>query len=151
MGQFPTGVTVVTGWGGEEPLGSTINAFCSVSLQPPMLLICLDHRNPLLAPVRETGVFGLNILGADDGEALARRFATGPTTGRFEGLSYDATPGGAPRLPTAPVFVDCACVAIHDAGDHAVVIARGLRLAFGSAEAPLLYHRGAFPLIGAVS
>ena len=92
MGQFPTGVTVVTGWRGDAPLGTTLNAFCSVSLEPPMLLICLDHKNPMSLCVRQTGVFGLNILGADDGEALARRFASGPDTGRFQGLEWDAVP-----------------------------------------------------------
>ena len=81
----------------------------------------------------------------DGGHRLARRFASGPDTGRFQGLEWDAVPGGAPRLADAPAFVDCACEAIHEAGDHLVAIARGLSVAPGAPQAPLLYHRGAFP------
>jgi 3-hydroxy-9,10-secoandrosta-1,3,5(10)-triene-9,17-dione monooxygenase reductase component len=149
MSSFPTGVMVVTSWSGREPMGSTVNAFCSVSLEPPLLLVCLATTNPLLGPVRERGVFGLNILGARDGEALARRFAAGPEFGRFEGLAHDAADGGAPRLDSAVVFIDCVCIAEHEAGDHVLLIGRGAGVAYGQPQAPLLYHRGVFPGIQA--
>lgn len=145
MGAFPTGVTVATSWLGSEPMGSTINAFCSVSLNPPLLLICLDKLNPLFGPVQESGVFGVNILGCEDGERLARHFAVGPEIGRFAALPYRIAAAGAPQLEAAPVFIDCALEAIHDAGDHVVVIGRGVRVEHGPAAPPLLYHRGTFP------
>ena len=59
MGCFPSGVTIITSWDAGEPVGSTINAFCSVSLDPPLLLICLDNANPLRGPVEASGVFGV--------------------------------------------------------------------------------------------
>jgi flavin reductase (DIM6/NTAB) family NADH-FMN oxidoreductase RutF len=144
MGSFPTGVTVVTTWGPEgQPLGSTINAFCSVSLAPPMLLICLDLTNPLCAPLQACGVFGVNILG-EAGPATARCFAVTPEEERFADHAFRTVGGGAPQLECAPVFVDCAVETIVTAGDHLVVIGRGLRTEEASAEPPMLYHRGRF-------
>ena len=145
MGYFPTGVTVVTSWQDGRPVGTTINAFCSVSLEPPMLLICLNHINPLREPIRDSGVFGVNILGAEDGRALAKRFADQTLKDRFEGCAYRATRDGAPQLETAPVFVDCTVEHIYDAGDHVVVVGRGIRTAHASVMPPLLYHKGKFP------
>ncbi len=126
MGYFPTGVTIVTSWRDGAPVGATINAFCSVSLAPPMLLICV------------------NILG-HDGDALARHFAVAPEDERFTVYPYRATGAGAPQLEAAPVFIDCAVDSIHLAGDHFILTGRGLRTDHVSAEPPLLYHRGDFP------
>ncbi|HSZ53696.1 MAG TPA: flavin reductase family protein [Caulobacteraceae bacterium] len=145
MGYFPTGVTVVTSWGGRAPLGSTINAFCSVSLDPPLLLICLDNANPLRGPVEACGVFGVNILPAEGGRELALHFARNPESDRFADLDWEACEGGAPQLKAAPIFVDCQVQAIHPAGDHVVVIGRGVRTHRAPHETPLLYHRGSFP------
>ncbi|HWF00139.1 MAG TPA: flavin reductase family protein [Caulobacteraceae bacterium] len=145
MGYFPTGVTVCTSWRGETPLGSTINAFCSVSLDPPLLLICLAHANPLTEPVRGGAPLGVNILPHENGQALARHFALSPEDRRFEGLDWLAEPGGAPRLVCAPVFIDCQVEQIHDAGDHLIVVGRGLTTTHAQGVTPLLYHRGAFP------
>src|ERR1700758_4480064 len=147
MGYFPPGVTVVTSWGGRTPLGSTINAFCSVSLDPPLLLICLDNANPLRGPVEACGVFGVNILPAEGGRELALHFARNPESDRFADLDWEACEGGAPALKAAPIFVDCQVQAIHPAGDHVVVIGRGMRTRHASHETPLLYHRGSFPAL----
>lgn len=150
MGYFPTGVTVVTSWDGNRPVGSTINAFCSVSLDPPMLLICLDRANPLCGPIETSRVFGVNIL-AEDGHGLAMRFATHPNTDRFAGHDYHRVGDGAPQLDVAPVFVDCVLEALYPAGDHFVAIGRGVRTDHASHAAPLLYHRGRFPRLPATS
>jgi flavin reductase (DIM6/NTAB) family NADH-FMN oxidoreductase RutF len=145
MGAFPTGVTIVTSWREDAPVGSTVNAFCSVSLTPPMLLICLDHSNPLCAPLRACGVFGVNILPHDGGRALAMRFSAAPEIGRFVDLDYCAANGGAPQLAVAPVFVDCVLEGVHPGGDHLIFVGRGVRAQHVSGAPPLLYHRGAFP------
>lgn len=148
MGFFPSGVTIVSTWDGQEPVGSTINAFCSVSLSPPLLLICLDLTNPIRAALEQARIFGVNIL---DHECrhVARRFATDPLTGRFESFPYRAAPGGAPQLDLAPVFVDCAVEHIHTAGDHLIVVGRGVRIAHTPTATPLLYHKGQYPTLGA--
>jgi 3-hydroxy-9,10-secoandrosta-1,3,5(10)-triene-9,17-dione monooxygenase reductase component len=143
MGYFPTGVTIATSWDGARPVGSTINAFCSVSLDPPMLLICLDLKNPLVGPVRTSRVFGVNIL-CEDSHHLAMHFAKDPDSDRFASLAHHAVGKGAPQLDLAPVFVDCTVEAIHEAGDHLIVVGRGIRTEHRQGVQPLLYHRGRF-------
>jgi flavin reductase (DIM6/NTAB) family NADH-FMN oxidoreductase RutF len=144
MGAFPTGVTVVTSWSEDgRPVGSTINAFCSVSLEPPMLLICLDLANPICGPVRACGVFGVNILG-EDAQATARCFAVTPEHERFIDHGYRAEEAGAPQLDSAPVFIDCVVESIVQAGDHLIVVGRGVRTEHDAGAAPMLYHRGRF-------
>jgi flavin reductase (DIM6/NTAB) family NADH-FMN oxidoreductase RutF len=147
MGFFPSGVTIVSTWDGPEPVGSTVNAFCSVSLSPPLLLICLDLANPIRAALERARLFGVNIL---DHECrhVARRFATDPLTGRFETFAYRAAPGGAPQLDLAPVFVDCTVEHIHAAGDHLIVVGRGVRIEHAATATPLLYHKGQYPKLG---
>lgn len=144
MGYFPSGVTIVTTWEGDQPVGSTINAFCSVSLDPPLLLICLDLNNPIRAAFETARVFGVNIL-PEDGGPIARRFAREPLADRFAEFPYRHAPGGAPQLDVAPVFIDCAVEDIHAAGDHLIAVGRGTRIDERSDAAPLLYHRGKFP------
>jgi flavin reductase (DIM6/NTAB) family NADH-FMN oxidoreductase RutF len=144
MGYFPTGVTIVTTWDDQEPVGSTINAFCSVSLDPPLLLICLDLKNPIRSAFERARIFGVNILN-DEGRPIAHRFAHDPLSDRFEQFPYRAAPGGAPQLEAAPVFIDCALEDLHSAGDHLIAVGRGLRIEHTSAASPLLYHKGGFP------
>jgi len=144
MGCFPSGVTIVTSWDGSEPVGSTINAFCSVSLDPPLLLICLAHLNPIREGLERSRIFGINIL-PEDGRTIAHRFAREPLADRFCEFPYRAAEGGAPQLEAAPVFIDCALEAIHPGGDHIIAVGRGLRIEHASTALPLLYHRGQFP------
>lgn len=144
MGCFPSGVTIVTSWRGSEPVGATVNAFCSVSLEPPLLLVCLDRASPTLGPIEQSGVLGVNILDAECAH-LAMRFGRKPEEDRFAGLGHRGCEGGAPHLEAAAVFIDCALESVHEAGDHKIVVGRGLRVSHNSAAAPLLYHKGAFP------
>ena len=144
MGCFPSGVTVVTTWEGQRPIGTTVNAFCSVSLEPPLLLICLDYKNPALLPLERCRVFGVNILSADSRE-LALHFSRDPDEERFAELAYRARAGGAPQLEVAPVFIDCAVENAYEGGDHRIVVGRGLHIQHASEMPPLLYHKGCFP------
>ena len=143
MGYFPTGVTIVTSWQDGLPVGSTVNAFCSVSLEPPMLLVCLDRTNPILDPIRHSRVFGVNILD-EEAHGLASHFAKLPETDRFKVCGYRSVSEGAPQLEAAPVFIDCVLENAHLAGDHFVLIGRGVRTAHSSTAQPLLYHKGRF-------
>jgi flavin reductase (DIM6/NTAB) family NADH-FMN oxidoreductase RutF len=141
MGRFPSGVTVVTGWVDGQPFGSTVSAFCSVSLDPPLLLVCLDLKNPMCRWIPETGVFGVNIL-AEDGQELARRFAFTPEAERFASIAWRAEPQGAPQLDEAPLFIDCRVHETLVAGDHLVVVGEGLRVDHRSQRPSLVYHKG---------
>jgi len=144
MGYFPTGVTIVTTWRGGAPVGSTVNAFCSVSLTPPMLLVCLDHNNPITLPLQACGVFGVNILPDKGGREAAIHFATAPEAVRFQRYGFRADEGAAPQLEFAPVFVDCVLESRTVAGDHIIFVGRGVRTEIISPASPLLYHRGGF-------
>ncbi|CAN7335958.1 flavin reductase family protein [Phenylobacterium sp. LjRoot225] len=143
MGGFASGVTIVTSWREGGPVGATVSAFSSVSLSPPLLLICLGLKNPLCAPIAASKVFGVNILG-DDGQELAKRFAFAPEAERFEGLPFRRTGRGAPQLDQASVFIDCVLHESIIAGDHLVVVGRGVRTEHPSPRPPLVHHRGAF-------
>jgi 3-hydroxy-9,10-secoandrosta-1,3,5(10)-triene-9,17-dione monooxygenase reductase component len=144
MGYFPSGVTIVTSWQERSPVGTTVNAICSVSLEPPLLLVCLDHANPALRPIQASGLLGVNILGCEHRD-LALTFGRESGEDRFDGVGYRAADGGAPQLDAAPVFIDCLLEQAHVAGDHTIVVARPVRIEHASAVPPLLYHRGAFP------
>jgi flavin reductase (DIM6/NTAB) family NADH-FMN oxidoreductase RutF len=144
MGSFPSGVTVVTTWDGAAPVGTTASSFCSVSLEPPLLLVCLGYANPALVPIERSGVLGVNILSAEHLD-LAMRFALNPEDDRFAGIPYRAAAGGAPELDVATVFIDCLLEQSHAAGDHKIVVGRGARISHNSTAPPLLYHKGAFP------
>jgi len=144
MGYFASGVTIVTTWEDGEPVGSTINAFCSVSLDPPLLLICLDLKNPIREAFERARIFGVNIL-HDEGLPFAQRFAREPISGRFSNFAHRAAPGGAPQLEAAPVFIDCVLEDLHAAGDHLIAVGRGVRIEHTSAAPPLLYHKGGYP------
>lgn len=144
MGYFPSGVTIVTTWEGATPVGSTINAFCSVSLDPPLLLICIAGANPIHGPLQQARIFGVNML-PEHGGPIAYRFSHEPLTDRFRDYPYRAVDGEAPQLEAAPVFIDCIVEDIHRAGDHLIAVGRGRRIEHTSAAMPLLYHKGQYP------
>jgi flavin reductase (DIM6/NTAB) family NADH-FMN oxidoreductase RutF len=144
MGAFPTGVTVITTWASGKPIGTTISAFCSLSLEPPLLLVCMDYKNPALAPIESCKVFGVNILGRDSGH-VAMHFAKDPDADRFAGVDYRVREGGAPQLSDAPVFIDCTLEHSYGGGDHKIFVGRGLHIDHAHPTTPLLYHKGAFP------
>lgn len=121
FGAFMTGVTIVTGVEqGGAPVGLTANSFTSVSLDPPLLLVCLNHASRSLATIRRAGGFAVNIL-AEDQQELSNRFAR-PARDRFEGVNWSPGPVGAPVLEGVCGWFDCR---LHDevhAGDHVILI-----------------------------
>ncbi len=140
MGQFTTGVTVVTTRSHEELAGLTVNSFTSVSLDPPLILICVDLYSTALPFIRASGTFAVNILTSEQ-EALSRCFAT-TSEERYEYFchaSYHIAATGAPILDGALAFIDSRIVAEYPGGDHAIflaqVVAMGTdgRTAFASA------------------
>jgi len=146
MGRFPTGVTVVTARDGEGvPVGLTVSAFASVSLDPPLVLVCIDHASHSHDRVLSTGAFAVNVLSAAQG-VLARRFATDPAEGRFDGAAWSVGQGGAPVLEGASAWLVCTVEAAHEAGDHTIVVGRVLEGGVGTEEA-LAYYRGAFTTV----
>jgi flavin reductase (DIM6/NTAB) family NADH-FMN oxidoreductase RutF len=142
LGQFATGVTVVTTRDAAgHPLGLTVSAFCSVSLHPPLVLVCVDHRSETNAGMRESGLFAVNVL-AEGQEEVSRRFAA-PGRAKVEGFPFASGKLGLPLVPGALAHVECRVRSFHDEGDHAVWVG-DVRALSAHPGRPLLYHAGAY-------
>lgn len=144
MGHFATGISVVTTLDGERPQGITVNAFSSVSLQPPLVMVALDRRRFITPMVRSAGRYAVNVLGADQ-QALSDCFAHAPVSpGREEfcGASWHPGPAGLPLIDGAIATLECTVVQTFSAGDHDLFIGRVDTLEQRDASAvPLLYYR----------
>jgi flavin reductase (DIM6/NTAB) family NADH-FMN oxidoreductase RutF len=143
LGHLPTGVSVVAAAQVEgPPRGLTANAIASVSLDPPLVLVCVEREADTHDVIQAGGAFAISVLGEDD-ELLARRFATYPTDEKFHGVAYREETTGAPVLAEALAWVDCRVWASYDGGDHTIFV--GEVVAGDAAEgAPLLYFRGGY-------
>ena len=123
MGQFATGVSVVTTSSQGTIAGLTVNAFCSVSLDPPLVLICVDLSSTTLPFIRESGIFAVNIL-TNEQEQYSRCFATS-TPERYEYFchaDYHLAATGSPILDGTLAFIDTRVVAEYPAGDHVIFL-----------------------------
>jgi 3-hydroxy-9,10-secoandrosta-1,3,5(10)-triene-9,17-dione monooxygenase reductase component len=143
MGHFATGVTVVTASDRDGTArGATVNAVTSVSLEPPLVLVCLRATSRTLAALVATQRFRINVLRHDQ-ERLARRFATQATSD--VGDAAEPAIAGPPRLRDALATVDCALHDLADGGDHRIVVGRVLAVDHPSDHVePLLFYRGRF-------
>jgi len=141
MSCFPTGVTVVATRDVDgQPLGLTVNSFTSVSLDPPLVLICINRRANSHDPLLAAGGFAVSILSATQGE-VAARFATRPSDGRFEGIQWTPAPSGSPVLVGSAAWLDCSIHEVVTAGDHTIVLGKVVAGSW-SDEPALLFHRG---------
>lgn len=141
MAGVATPVSVVTSVDGGLPHGTTVSAFASLSMNPPMVLVALDRGSELLALVRGSRRFGVNVLGATQ-SALALAFAKKGGTGKFAGVPWELR-DGLPHLPGAPGWLACDLTDLVDGGDH--VLALGTVTAADTVGGtPLTYHARAF-------
>ncbi|WP_300681911.1 flavin reductase family protein [Nocardioides sp.] len=141
MGQFASGVTVVTGTAADgSPLGFACQSFASLSLEPPLILICVDHGGRSWPQIAPQGVFTVHVLGADQGE-LCERF--GSSRGRrFEGLDWTTSALGTPSLPDVLLRVHARVHQVVPAGDHDIVIGEVAGLEHDRDANPMLFFRG---------
>jgi flavin reductase (DIM6/NTAB) family NADH-FMN oxidoreductase RutF len=141
VGHFATGVTVITALAGGRPLGTTASAVTSLSLEPPMMLVCLDRESQTGQAIAAAGRFAVNILG--EGQAdLARRLAT-KAPDKFDGVETAPGGSGVPLLADALATLECRVVDRTTGGTHIVFFGE---VEQGSARsgAPLAYYRGQF-------
>jgi 4-hydroxyphenylacetate 3-hydroxylase, reductase component len=139
---FPTGVAVLTTRAPNgAPHGLTINAFCSLSLHPPLVLTAIDRATATLEIFEKAGHFGVNFLSMEQ-QALSVRFSELPE-GRFAGVSWSAGPLGSPRLDSALGWLECRTERIVDAGDHRAFIGEVVAAEAGGG-APLVYFRSGY-------
>ncbi len=149
LGSFASGVTVVTGLDADEPVGFTCQSFASVSLEPPLVLFCADHRGRAWPRIRQAGRFCVNVL-AEDQRDLCDRFGSSRGA-RFDGLEWESSPWGTPSLPSVLLRVHAQVESVHLAGDHDVVIGRVLALDTAlrdssATQRPMVFYRGGFTL-----
>jgi len=146
MGHFATGVTVITTLSKEGKLhGLTANAVSSLSLVPPLLIICVDKKAESYASFDESKVFTVNIL-ADDQEDLSRRFAVSGGE-KFEGVAYRRGGNGAPILQGVLAHLECKLYATYDGGDHTIYLGE-IEEADTREVKPLLFFRGGYRALG---
>jgi 3-hydroxy-9,10-secoandrosta-1,3,5(10)-triene-9,17-dione monooxygenase reductase component len=142
MGSLPTGVTVVTATGPDGPAGATANAVSSLSLEPMLMLACLDRGSRTLLAVQAANRFGVNVLHAGQ-EAIARAFATkAPPADKWEGVEWSQR-DGVPAIDDALVWIACDLRDVIAGGDHVIVTGEvtGLETAEGD---PLVFHQGRY-------
>lgn len=142
LGRFASGVTVLTTRVGGQDLGMTVSSFCSLSLDPPLVLACVDRSAELhdILPDGQRVVF--NILSASQ-EALSRRFSELEGSRRFEGIGFQRDRHGVPVLEDVLAWIEGRIERHHDGGDHTIFIA----LVDGATThdlRPLLYYRGGY-------
>jgi flavin reductase (DIM6/NTAB) family NADH-FMN oxidoreductase RutF len=139
---FPAGVTVVTARDAEgRPCGLTASAFTSVSLEPPLVLVCIDHTATAYRAFTEYGWFAVNVLGKSQ-EYLSRQFAAS-TGDKFVGVAFHEGLGRLPILDDVVASLECRVVHQYAGGDHTIFVGQ-VEAATVSGGSPLLYFRGAY-------
>jgi flavin reductase (DIM6/NTAB) family NADH-FMN oxidoreductase RutF len=141
VGHFTTGVAVITTRRGAERFGVTASAVSSLSMEPPMLLVCLNRRLPTRDALLHTRRFAVNIL-AEHQRELALQFATRQAD-KFAGASVHDGADGVPLLGDALAYLECSVTEHVDAATHTVFLA-AVRSATARTGAPLTYFRGGF-------
>lgn len=142
LGRFASGVTVLTtrDEAGNDH-GMTVSAFCSVSLEPPLVLACIDRSADMFKVLPSASTFGISILEAGQ-ESLSRRFAE-LRSGRFDGIGFTRGESGVVLLDDALAQMECRLVASHEAGDHSIFIGE-VTSATPLGDGPLIYYRGGY-------
>jgi flavin reductase (DIM6/NTAB) family NADH-FMN oxidoreductase RutF len=144
MGRFATGVTVVTTALGSQRAGVTVNAFCSVSLDPPLVLVCIERTAHIHDLLLNAGVFAVNLL-AEGQDEIARCFAISSDRRNLEfcGCQTESVQTGAPTLCDALGYLDCLVTDVFPGGDHSIIVGRVEAL--GAIDrAPLVYYRSQY-------
>lgn len=144
MGQYPTGVVVITALAASgEALGMTVGSFNSVSLDPTLVMFMPDKSSSSWKALREAGAgFGVNVLSAEQ-EPVCRAVATRKED-KFDGIKWWLSDGGNPVIEDCVAHLDCQVEAIHEGGDHDIVIGRVTELGVLNPVAPLLFYRGGY-------
>lgn len=142
LGHFATGVAVVTTrQASGKPWGFTVNSFTSVSLEPPLVLFCVDRGSESARAVAGSEYFAVNLL-RDEQEQISRRFAS-KSPDRFAGVVHSESNHGTPLLEGCLGYIECRKIASHSHGDHNIVIGEVVEARAGGGD-PLLFFRGAY-------
>ena len=145
LGQFATGVTVVTAQAGEDRSAMTANAFSSLSLDPPLVLVCPERRTRTLGVIRAAGAFAINIL-SEEQEWIARHCSARATAGtdRLAAVAHHPGTTGAPILEHVLAHLECRVWAEYPGGDHTILVGQVVELSLAARGRPLLFYGGRF-------
>jgi flavin reductase (DIM6/NTAB) family NADH-FMN oxidoreductase RutF len=147
LGQFATGVTIVTTRDAlGRPMGLTVNAFCSVSLDPPLVLVCIDNRSDTHDGFEASGVFGISVL-SEAQEGWSRRFGAAGKE-KFQPADLIVGETGVALVPGALAHIECRISARLPGGDHTIYVGEVLRLHVTPGR-PLLYHASGYARLDA--
>ncbi len=147
LGQFATGVTVVTTRNAaDRPLGLTVSAFCSLSLRPPLVLVCIGRGAAATAGLRESGLFAVSVL-REEQEEVSRRFAR-KGRDKLRGFAFEPGRHRLPLVPGALAQLQCRVRSFHEEGDHTVWVGEVLAVRVGRGR-PLLHHAGRYRRLAA--
>jgi flavin reductase (DIM6/NTAB) family NADH-FMN oxidoreductase RutF len=144
VGCFATGITIITTIEADgTPVGLTANSFTSLSLDPPMVLFCLDYKVASFDAFKPGGNFAVNIL-ASEQQDLSNRFAkSGPD--KWDGVKFDTWDSGCPILPGCLASMECKVSSINEGGDHVIVIGEVVRMERAQGDVmPLMYFKGGY-------
>jgi flavin reductase (DIM6/NTAB) family NADH-FMN oxidoreductase RutF len=143
LGRFASGITVITTRDAEgRDVGMTASAFCSVSLNPPLVQVCIDRAASMFEALQAADSYGVSVL-ASYQEALSRRFAAIDSSHRFDGIGYSRGENGVVLLDDALAHLECRVVARFEVGDHMMFVGEVERASARDAR-PLLYYRGGY-------
>ncbi|MGF1455943.1 MAG: flavin reductase family protein [Alphaproteobacteria bacterium] len=142
LGAFTTGVCIVTcpPREGNDPVALTVSSFASVSLEPPLVLWCIDKGSDRFSAFFEAEAYGVSVLGEGQ-DAVSMAFAG---NGRLCDVTTQVAKTGAPLIDGAIAQLDCRIAARHDAGDHVILVGEVVHIVVSDERAPLVYHRGCY-------
>ncbi len=143
LGHYPTGICVVTAM--EEngaATGMVVGSFTSVSLDPPLVAFFPDKKSSSWPRIEKVGKFCVNVL-ASDQQALCRQFAASGGD-KFAGIAHSLSANGSPILDDVVAWIDCTLDAVHEAGDHHIVLGRVVALEVDRPSSPLLFFQGGY-------
>jgi 3-hydroxy-9,10-secoandrosta-1,3,5(10)-triene-9,17-dione monooxygenase reductase component len=147
LGHFPTGVTIVSGLHGDQPVGFTIGSFTSVSLDPPLVGFLPMIDSVTWAAIEQSGSFCVNVLSREQADLCWKFAKTGNDDERFDDVAWHAAPTGSPIIDRAVAWIDCNVEQVYRMGDHHFVLGRVVALEAdadhdGSGPFPLLFFKG---------
>ena len=141
MGHFATGVTIVASRDQDgNAVGLTVNAFCSVSLSPPLVLVCVHRNADSHGPILEAGHFGVSVLRPDQAD-LAVRFSVEDSALRFKDVSVVEGVLGSPRIEGSLAWLQCRVRNVYPGGDHSIIVGEVVECE-ASEGPPLVFFRG---------
>lgn len=149
LGAFATGVTVITTRGEDHLFGMTANAFSSVSLDPPLILVCVISGTTGAEVIEQNQRFAVNILGSHQ-EPISRYFASKDRPRgleAFDEIPHSTAVTGSPVIDGAAGYLDCRLHAAHEAGDHVIFIGEVLAIAHEPGVEPLVFHGGRYRVV----